>query len=175
MTKIRVPRAAAVVLIAIYTREYQELAENWSTLEKKAQLTAALCGALLSFSATLLFGKDSPIIGVVRVMTIGVSVIIAISAIYALRGIAVQTTTIPAPGDDVHFRTRRLVTRYPDISEQLLADNIEHHLLKSWEDACKDLNETNNRKALELQSSHSLLQFAGLAIALTFIATQFRL
>lgn len=168
MTRLRVPQATTELLIPIFEREYKELSENCSTLERKAQVTAAVCGGLLSVVATLLLQPNDLMVGIIRLMTALVAIMIGVAAIYALGGITVEWKTIPAPGDEMRARTRRLVTRYPSITEDTLRRNILHHTLRSWEDACEDLLRTNNRKAHQLKCSHLLLQFAGFAIALTF-------
>lgn len=133
----------AKLIVPIYEREYKELCDNWSSLERKAQLAGGVAGAVLTGGLAVLGNERFTLPSQLIFATPIVGAFVFIALVCSLRALWVSSETLPPAGDDI----RKLAWELKDATPSTFEVESLHIQLIHWDTACRDLLKSINRKA----------------------------
>lgn len=148
-------------LIPIYEKEYSELCQNWSSLERKAQLAGGAVLAILTGGLALViksFGMQ-PTIVVFSLALLAVT--LSVAGFFSAKSLSVTSETLAPPGEDIRAIAWRLADN--DHARWSAQFEIEaaHALVVNWDQACKDLFESLEKKGEYVATSQTWLLVSG--------------
>lgn len=159
----RLPTAIANDLVDSYEREYKELCENWLSLERKAQLSGGVVGALLAGVISFIGGQKTAPSTLTTFLIALVSAFLIASAYCSLSGLRVSTETLPPPGE----KLRAIAWAERSDEKATWIDNYTVEAANKrvvlWDQACRDLHQSNEIKGGLVRRSQALLLAAGVA------------
>lgn len=161
----RLPVDVARSIIPIYEREYRELSDNWTTIERKAQLSAAAAGTILTVGLGFLGNERFSLPGIYNLAFPLAAVGVAGALLAALGALWVTDETLPPAGEDL----RNLAWEVSPAGMIVDPDHFEieslHLKLVHWDTACKDLHSSLARKGSRVRCAQRFL----LGTALVFL------
>jgi hypothetical protein len=164
------PNEVGLDLLPTYEREYKELCDNWASLERKAQLTGGAAGALLAGVVAFLGNPRFQVPRMFYVFFAAIGIALFIAGLYALAALWVSDETLPPPGEKLRDLAWELKH---DTPEHWVADyrrEVTHKRVVFWDQACKDLHKSNQRKGRYVRNAQGWLVGAA-GVAMLFVAT----
>jgi len=159
------PVQIALDLKRVYEREYRELCENWTSLERKAQLSGGAAGALLAGVVAFLGNDRFNIPTHMYLLFPVIGAALFISGAFALVALRVSDETMAPPGEKL--REIAWDARSDDTEAWIAAytPRAAHREVVMWDQACKDLHKSNGRKGASVRRAQLwLLVAAGFAL-----------
>lgn len=155
-------------LLPHYQREYRELSDNWIAVERKAQGTCVVAGALLSGALAIIGNSRYTVAPPLYLGFALFAALVFVAAVFAFRALKVSEQTLPPSGDFLRdLAWERMNGGAPDWTDQYQQESL-HQQVAHWDTACKDLATSVSRKGSAVASSHAWL-LAGAAVALLLI------
>ena len=152
-----------------YQREYRELSENWTAVERKAQGTCIVAGALLSGALAIIGNSRFSIPQPLYLVFAGFAILVFVSTVFAFRALKISDQTLPPSGDDLRdLAWARMNGGASDWREHFKQESL-HKQVEHWDQACKDLAASIGKKGNAVARSHAWLM-AGALLALVLIA-----
>jgi hypothetical protein len=152
----------------VYEREYRELCENWTSLERKAQLSGGAAGALLAGVVAFLGNDRFNIPTHLYLLFPVIGVALFVSGAFALAALRVSDETMAPPGEKL--REIAWDARSDDMTAWIAAytPRAAHREVVMWDQACKDLHRSNGRKGASVRRAQLWLLVAA-GVALLFV------
>ena len=166
MKMSRLPTQISIDITTSYEREYKELCDNWISLERKAQLSAGACGALLAGLISFIGGLKTAPTTVTALLLALISMSLLVSALCSLFGLRTSTETLPTPGEKIRAIAWSLKSEDEAKWIQDYIVEAAHKRVVFWDQACKDLFSSNEAKALFVGRSQTFLVVAGVLAAI---------
>ncbi len=164
----RLPTEIAQSLIPIYEREYQELCQNWSSIERKAQIIGGAVLALLTGGLALIAKSLYSQPAFVVVTLVIVAATLSVAGYLSAQALKPTDQTLPPHGSrfrDIAYKVKRddNVVWTTDYDAEAL-----HHQVVDWDQACKDLKASVDEKGSMVAKAHNWLIVAGALSLLAF-------
>lgn len=150
-------------LLPHYEREYNELSQNWIAVERKAQGTCIVAGALLSGALAVIGNERFTIPQMLYLLFAVFAALIFVSTVFAFRALRISEQTLPPSGDYLRdLAWKRMRPGAADWEQQFKQESL-HTQVVHWDQACKDLAAAIRQKGNAVARSHSWLMAGALA------------
>jgi hypothetical protein len=158
--------------IAAYEAEYRDLADNWRSLDGKAQGTVAIAGVFiggaLAFVQSLY--ADGP---VCMKLVVGLGVLLLLVSVgFALGVLRIRTVNAPPDGDGVRLLVNNVLAADRAERPARYLGYLEDRLM-AWKKAIDEVASANDSKATDLWTAQRFLGASVVTFALLVLLQLF--
>lgn len=157
-------------LLPHYEREYNELSQNWIAVERKAQGTCIVAGALLSGALAVIGNERFAIPQPLYLLFAAFAALIFVSTVFAFRALRISDQTLPPSGDCLRdLAWERMSLGASGWEDQFKQESL-HKQVVHWDQACKDLAAAIGQKGNAVALAHAWLMAGALAALMLITA-----
>ena len=157
----RLPINVATKLIPIYEREYTELSQNWASVERKAQIVGSTVLALLTGGLALVAKSIASQPAFVVITLALLAIALSVAGYFSAQALNVSDETLPPPGEKI----RDIAWKKECGDSEIWATEFEaeamHQIVINWDQACKDLKKSVDKKGESVAKAHRWLIISG--------------
>ena len=151
---------------------YEDLADTWRDIERKAQGNIAIAGIFIASSSLIYRTVSEPTVGLkysflFAVFCLTISVVLSVLALF------VSTTTGIEFISEIEKYSESVISNDKETDESESYRVFLLQVLGSWKETCESLREANNKKSTDLQNAQVMLLIGILCVCfVVYIALQ---
>ncbi len=157
----RLPINVATKLIPIYEREYTELSQNWASVERKAQIVGGTVLALLTGGLALVAKSIASQPAFVVFALALLAIALSVAGYFSAQALNVSDETLPPPGEKIRAIAWEEKRDDIDVWTTEFEAEAMHQIVINWDQACKDLKTSVDKKGDSVAKAHCWLIISG--------------